>query len=81
MQATDLIIDAARICLAEIDECLFWIDQHKRALRANTERPEYLDKVERQMDYRYRRYLTYLRRYEEHKEALEAQGVTLVWDC
>lgn len=78
--ASDLLIDAARIALAEVEECLFWIGEHKRTLKDGTERPEFLHKVERQMDYRYRRYLDYLRRYSEARADLETRGVALVWD-
>ena len=77
--ASDLMIDAARICLAEVEECLFWIGEHKRTLKSD-ERPEFLHKVERQMDYRYRRYLDYLRRYSEYRAELETRGIALVWD-
>lgn len=67
-------IDAARLNLAEVEDCLFWIERHEATLRApaSYEKPEYLAAVRRQLAFRYRRYLEFVRLYTLH---LEAAGI------
>lgn len=62
-------IDAARLNLAEVEECLFWIPRHIATLERGTEKPAYLEQVRKQLAYRYSRYAEFVRLYSLHCEA------------
>jgi hypothetical protein len=64
------LIDALRCFYAEIEEHLFWVEQHTVTLERNAERDAYLAYVRSLLARRLRSYTSCLRRIHECEQSL-----------
>lgn len=73
--AIERAADAWRISLADIDEHLFWIKQHRETIRAGREKPEYIRYCRDRLEERMTGYLSAVRNVSECEEQMLAAGI------